>query len=861
MKKKLKLAVVAFCSVSSVVAQDVDSLGLGNVAQDEQAFTFTEAQLGEDDDVSQNISVAGSNSNTYARNVGYRFSAARFKYRAYNSKYNEIYVNGNPLNDIERGEFSFFNVGGLNNQTRNVEMSLPFEDNGFAITALGGSNNYNFRPSTMPSGHRVSLAGANRNYTFRGMYSYNSGINDKGWSYSAALTYRWANEGYIEGTFYNALSYFFGVEKIINDQHSLSLVTWGNPTERAAQAASTDEMYWIANDNHYNPNWGYQNGEKRNARVIESFAPTALLTWDFTIDEKTKLTTTLLGKYSMYSSSRLNYNNSTNPAPDYYSLMPSYHYNVWDPTDTENRTETARANWQAAYDYLSASKANRQINWDRLYYANKTASLQGADAMYYQQAYHDDQLTLNLSSVLRKELSKNSVLNAGITLSTNKGMHYQTMEDLLGASRFRNINTYVVGTYAENSDEVQYDLNHPNAEVREGDRFAYDYNVFVNKATAWAGYAHDFNFARVFVNGRISGMTMQREGKMRNGLAKDNSFGKSGTAKFLDGGGKIGASFNLGKGHMITAGAGYELKAPTPRTSFASPQVNNDFVNNLKNEKVMSAELGYSLSTSWLKANVSGYYSKLTDVTEYSMAYSDIQNSFSYISLTGINKEYYGVELGLDIKLNSAFSINALGTISEAKYTNNAYVSYMLSDGTKSEDGSLYHKDLCVNKGMREGGTPLTAASLGLSYHQGGWYIDVIGNYYDRIYLYYSPITRYYEDYPGAKDPTTGEMMFDENNKMVRDLSELPDQAKGDGGFMLDLSIGKSIYVKKGSLSFNLMLTNVLNNQKICTGGMEQNRRDTDEKGETIRTYSFKNSPKKFYANGINGMFIVTYKF
>ena len=70
MKKKLKLAVVAFCSVSSVVAQDVDSLGLGNVAQDEQAFTFTEAQLGEDDDVSQNISVAGSNSNTYALGEG-----------------------------------------------------------------------------------------------------------------------------------------------------------------------------------------------------------------------------------------------------------------------------------------------------------------------------------------------------------------------------------------------------------------------------------------------------------------------------------------------------------------------------------------------------------------------------------------------------------------------------------------------------------------------------------------------------------------------------------------------------------------------------------------------------------------------
>ena len=79
---------------------------------------------------------------------------------------------------------------------------------------------------------------------------------------------------------------------------------------------------------------------------------------------------------------------------------------------------------------------------------------------------------------------------------------------------------------------------------------------------------------------------------------------------------------------------------------------------------------------------------------------------------------------------------------------------------------------------------------------------------------------------------------------------------------MLDASIGKSIYLPKGrSMSINLMLTNILNNRNICTGGMEQNRRDVDEMGEAIRTYSFLNSPKKFYANGINGMLNITYKF
>jgi hypothetical protein len=42
---------------------------------------------------------------------------------------------------------------------------------------------------------------------------------------------------------------------------------------------------------------------------------------------------------------------------------------------------------------------------------------------------------------------------------------------------------------------------------------------------------------------------------------------------------------------------------------------------------------------------------------------------------------------------------------------------------------------------------------------------------------------------------------------------------------------------------------------------MEQNRRDIDETGEAIRTYSFANSPRRFYAYGFNGMLNITYKF
>lgn len=849
MHNKLIIAVAALCYTPLAMAQN-DSIGRKGAVMSETAFTFTEAQLGEDDDMSQNVSIINSNSNIYASEVGYLFSPMRFRYRAFDQKYNDIYINGTPINDLETGQFRYSWVGGLNQQTRNMESAMPFEGNRFSMPGMGGSNNYNFRPASMPAGHRLTLSGANRNYTLRGMYTFNSGLNNKGWAFSANVTYRWASEGYVEGTFYNSLSYFFGVEKVFGDgQHSLSLVTWGNPTERASQGAGTDEMYWLANDRYYNPYWGYQNGKKRNSRVVNDYSPTAMLTWDWTIDHNTKLTTSLLGKYTMYQSTKLNYNNADNPHPNYWKNMPSSYYDVWDDTDEANRTPQALEDWNRAYTFWTSSKANRQINWDRLYYSNNQAAAQGQDAIYYIQAKHNDALTLTLASTLNKQLKKNMLWNVGIMASTNKGMHYQTMEDLLGATTYHNINTYALGTYDRNSDEIQYDLNHRNAIIGEGDRFGYDYNLFVNNAKAWTSFSHDWGILHYTIAGKIGYTSIQRDGKMRNGLAANNSYGKSGVAQFLDGGVKLGTSFNLGRGNTLTIGAGYETRAPQARTAFASPEINNDYVTNLKNEKVFSAEIGYQLQTSWLHANINAYYSYLTDVTDWQNYYFDDINSFSYVSLTNIKKVYSGVEAGLRFKVTSSFDINLIGQISEAKITNNSNVRYMNSTSAQYTDEIVYNKD------MRDAGTPLTAASLGLSYHKGGWFIDLNCNYYDRIYLSYSPSYRYASTLD-TRQIVTGNIYDNDGNV----LPSAVEQAKGKGGFMVDGSIGRSIYLKRGSLSINLMVTNILNNQNLCTGGYEQSRSDYTNSGN-IRAYRFSKNPMKFYAYGTNGMLNITYRF
>ena len=863
MQKKLNLAVLALCCAPAAYAQ-TDSIGYTSDATTEAAITFTEAQLGEDDDMSQNVTIVNSNTNIYASQVGYLFSPARFRYRAFDQKYNEVYVNGLSLNDMESGQFRYSQVGGLNNMTRNMEFALPFESNNFAFTGMGGSNNYNFRPSAMPVGQRITLSGANRNYTLRGMYTYSTGLTEKGWAFTGGVSYRWANNGYVEGTFYNSLSYFLALQKVWG-KHSLSLSTWGNPTERSTQGPATDEAYWLAHNKYYNPYWGYQNGKKRNSRVVNDFAPSAILTWDWNISDNSKLTTSFFGKYAMYKSTKLNYNNTDNPQPNYWKNLPSSFYDVWYNDMPSYTTDQALQDFYNAVDYWRASKANRQINWDRLYYANQQVNEQGGEAMYYIQAKHNDNLMFSLASTFNHQIDKNKKFNVGIIGATNKAMHYQTMDDMLGANTLTAINTYALGLYYNiNDPEVQYDLNNPNAKIKEGDRFGYDYNILVNKGKVWGSYSENFGPLNYTVAVKLGYTSMQRDGKMRNGLAANNSYGKSRTAEFLDGGFKFGSNLTLGRGSVLSLGIGYEHRAPEARAAFVAPEINNNFVRNLKNERVFSAELGYQFENSWLHANVNAYYSRMDKVTDWQNFFFDDENSFTYVSMTDMKKEYYGIEAGLKFKVTSAFDVKLLGTISQAKVINDARLAYMKSINAEmhGDDYAGDNNDHLYSNGMHDYGTPLTAASMGVSYHQNGWYLDLNANYYDRIYLSWSPSFRYASTLKAreAAMKQYGMNVFDEKGNPLPSALQ---QAKGKGGFMLDGSIGRSIYLKHGSLSINLMVTNILNNRNIVTGGFEQSRSDYSGTGDSAkaRAYSFSKNPMKFYAFGTNGMLNITYKF
>lgn len=886
MTKGVKLTAAALLFATGAWAQaPVDTLGVDN-----SDFTFTESQLDEDNDAAQTVAtITGAKSDPYTSEAGYLFSPMRFRVRGYDNMYSNYYMNGLQLNDLEMGRFSYGMVGGMNDATRNQEGVSAGEYNRFGIAGIGGATSVNTRASQFAQGNKLTLSGCNRNYLARGMYSYATGLRPSGWAFAGLIGYRWANEGVIEGTFYNSLSYFLSAEKRFNERHSLSLVTFGSPTERGQQGASTEEAYWLANSHYYNPNWGYQNGEKRNSRVVNDFEPTGILTWDWNIKDNMKLSASAGFKYAMYSSTALGWNGDAyDPRPDYYKNLPSSIFNVYEPT-INNPDELSKNPWfMEQYNYLydkwTSSKANRQIDWDRMYYVNRQNEAQGGEALYYQERRHNDQMAGGFNAVFNHEVNKHHKYMAGVQLNSTKGMHYKTMADLLGGTKYTDIDKFAANDYGINSDMAQNDLNNPNRQIGVDDKFGYNYNIYVNKARLYGMYQYTEGKWQYNLSAWGEGTTMEREGLMRNGRAADNSYGKSGKAKFLGGGGRFGLIFRPSGSNVLNLNFGAENNAPLARNSFVAPRMQNNFVDNLQNENIFHADLGYTFRYSNFTGKVAAYYSRFTSGVEQTAFYNDQESRFTYLTMSGIEREHYGVEAAFSYQITPNFAVNLVGSIGEAKYVNNplAQVNYEGMDAATIQklntwENPVTHEAMplhVIAKGMRESGSPLAVVSLGFDYNISGWFFSANLNYYDRVFIDFSEYRRLSNildnitstsadhlefDKTKSELEENGAVLFDQKGNVVESYSIKQEKAKG--GFMLDASIGKYIRLKKGkSISINLSVQNITNNCNLKTGGYEQNRDDNYTSGE-IRPYSFSKNPKYYYANAINGFLNIGFKF
>ena len=226
---------------------------------DDDLFTITlsDDELNSDSSGADNISgLLSASMDIFQRTAAFEFSQSFFRMRGLNTDNGTVLMNGIEMNKLFDGRPQWSNWGGINDVLRSQELSVGLSPSAYNFGGLLGLTNINLRASNYRSGGRVTYSSSNRSYTNRLMASYASGMLDGGWAYAFTLGRRWGDEGFQDGTFYDANSFFVSVEKKINNNHSLNLVGFYTPNRRGKSSPNTQEVFDLKGT-AYNEYWGW----------------------------------------------------------------------------------------------------------------------------------------------------------------------------------------------------------------------------------------------------------------------------------------------------------------------------------------------------------------------------------------------------------------------------------------------------------------------------------------------------------------------------------------------------------------------------------------------------------------------------
>ncbi len=345
------------------------SVDLLEVEQQIGVISLSDEQLDEDEGTSYNVSsLLQASKDVFLNAASYDFSTTFFRPRGYDSEDGKVLINGLEMNKLYNGRPQWSNWGGLNDAQRNQMFSMGISANEYNFGHLAGTTNIIMRASQYRKGGRISYASSNRSYRGRVIGSYNSGLLPKGWAYSVLLARRFGEEGFNDGTLYDANSFFASVERKFNDAQSLNLTAFYTPNRRGKSSPNTQEVYDLK-DTKYNAYWGKQDGEIRNSRIKEVNEPIIMLNHYWDISENTHLNTNVGYQFGKIGNSRLGYDNAPNPDPSYYQKLPSYF--LADPNGP---------NYSGAYQAYSQFVNDGQIDWLDIY---ETNILYGGTSRYY----------------------------------------------------------------------------------------------------------------------------------------------------------------------------------------------------------------------------------------------------------------------------------------------------------------------------------------------------------------------------------------------------------------------------------------------------------------------------------------------
>ena len=806
--QKLLIAAPNYQTQTYPLVIDSENINLGplflkrdlEIEKYDNLVTLTEADLVDEARTESHSGLLQATRDVFLNRAAFDFGQVFFRVRGYDSREGLVLLNGIPLNRNWDGRPQWNNWGGLNDATRNQEFSYGLEASDHTFGRLMGSTSIDVSPLRARPGFRISAAASNRTYRNRLMATYHSGQSKKGFAYSLSLSRRWAEEGYVYGTPYDAYSIFAAASFAPTPEHSIGLSVINAYNSRGRSAALTDEVAALTGP-RYNPYWGLQGDAVRTSRLRTIHEPILLLNYDFTRQDL-RFMLALAYQTGRVSHSRAGYYNAPNPDPTYYRYLPSFYLN-----------SPIGANFIGADEARRSFAQSPQWPWTDLYEANTSPVRDGSAAYaYYEDRNEENTFTAN--TILNLPFGQFAKVDAGMGISHSEMQSFARIRDLMGAKYLRDVDPFT---------DTRNDLN---GSVDKGPDEVFGYHYKIN-TQYWTSFLQTRFFWKqwdFYVAGEYAEKSFQRDGFFLNERFPDRSYGKGDEIKFSYGGLKCGLSYGISSRHWIKAHAYSGWRPPPLKYIYINPRESNQVVPGVERESLGSVDINYHLRLSNLKGRVSAYYTRFMHGTEVNFFYVDsgLGSDFVQEVVTDLDRVFKGLEVGLEYQVSPVVKASLVTSLGRFEYASDPELS--INFDTTGADGELRQTQGSIElgtallKGYRLARGPQTALSLGIEYRDPTyWWAGVTANYLANSPVDVALIKR---TKSFATDPETGGKFPDMTEEKLRELlrqQELPPV------YLLNLVGGKS-WLHKGKYISAFLSVNNLFDVIFKSGGYEQSR-------------------------------------
>ena len=691
------------------------------------------------------------------------FGDTRIAVRGFGQDNTAFMLNGQPINGMEDGKMYWSNWSGMNDIANVVQIQRGLGASKLAISSVGGTVNFVMRSTSKQQGGFAYAGFANDNY-LKTTFSYDTGENDNGWSTSFLLTH-WQGDGYAEGTFGQGQTYFFSLGYKMNDKHNFNFLMTGAPQWHDQNFTKSIATY-LDMGRKYNNNYGYYGDRYLTERRNFYHKPVFNLNWDYTIDDKSSLSTVL---YASTGNGGGTGGRGQRIRTDegYIDYDAIYAYNL--------STSGAGGNYAAEGGYVTRASMNMH-NW------------------------------LGAVSNYETQLSDNLTFNVGVDLRTYYGEHFRIVENFHGLTswqenirlRDQNNNHQTYGTYGtykyvvatesmganpweatfNNFDEDQKIAYSNDERISYGGLFTQleyvndDFSAFFQGSVSQTMYQR-WDHYQYADQSLIDGTSSQWTGEALPDGITDGV--KSEKADNFGYNAKTGVGFGLGENGQAYVNAGYYSRAPYFDNIYLN--YTNQINPNTSNETIIGLEAGYIYEVPNFSARVDLYRTSWADRVTSSF-YVDDDVVFYNIS-EGVSQLHQGVELSFSAKPQEDVPYTLKGFLSVGDWIYEGDAITRLQD----EDQNVISTETVDVDGGKVGDAAQFSAGLGLD-------VDLAER------LSFDTDVRFYDDLYA-------------NVGAVKENLELPSY------HIFDMGLSYKMFVNDGTLDVRLNVNNVFDNVYI----------------------------------------------